>query len=209
MTIAILPAAGQSTRMGRPKLLLPFGASTIVGSAVAALRTAGVERIVLVRAPGAEELKAWARSERLEVAINPRPERGMLSSILAGLDLLGGAQAVSAGGKPIVITPADMPTIRPSSIRHVIEAHLGSDRSLAVATYRGKKGHPLVIPPSMAAELPGLDASVGLKHLLERGHRLLEVELDDPGVVRDVDTPDDYRSLRWPRPAGARRARER
>ncbi len=142
MTIAILPAAGRSTRMGRPKLLLPFGDSTIVGSAVAALRTAGVERIVLVRAPGAEELEAWARSERLDVSINPRPERGMLSSILAGLDLLGGAQAVSAGGEPIVITPADMPAIRPSSIRQLIEAHLGSDRSLAVATYRGKKGHP-------------------------------------------------------------------
>lgn len=195
MAIAILPAAGQSTRMGRPKLLLPFGTSTIVGSAVEALRAAGVGRIVLVRAPGASDLDAWARTERLEVAINPHPERGMLSSILAGLDLLGGSEVIASGGEPIVISPADMPAIRPSSIRALVSAHLASDRPLAVGTFHGKRGHPLVIAPTLASHLGDLDTNVGLKHLLASGHGLLELELDDPGVVRDVDTPADYRAL--------------
>src|SRR5512147_2848653 len=98
MPAAILPAAGASRRMGRPKLLLPWGESTIVGSLVAALRTAGVSPLALVAAPGDEALQTWARAAGLVVGINPLPERGMLSTIQAGLAALGGADELARRG---------------------------------------------------------------------------------------------------------------
>ena len=97
MTSAIVPAAGSSSRMGRPKLLLPYRDTTVAGALLATLRRAGVERIVLVAAAADAALQAWARDAGVTVAVNEQPERGMLSSILAGLDALGGARGDRGG----------------------------------------------------------------------------------------------------------------
>jgi molybdenum cofactor cytidylyltransferase len=88
MTVAILPAAGASRRMGRPKLLLPFNGGPLVAGVVNALLGGGVEEIVLVTAPEDEDLRGWARRSGIESAVNPDPGRGMLSSIREGIAAL-------------------------------------------------------------------------------------------------------------------------
>ena len=195
MTSAIVPAAGSSSRMGRPKLLLPYRDTTVAGALLATLRRAGVERIVLVAAAGDEALQTWAREAGVIVAVNVEPQRGMLSSILAGLDALGGAAAIEAGGRPLLVTPADLPAIEPHTIRDLLGALERSGVPLAVPAYRGKRGHPLAIAASVVGDLAHLDPTVGLRQLLDR-HRVLELAVDDPGVIADVDTPGDYESLR-------------
>jgi CTP:molybdopterin cytidylyltransferase MocA len=195
LTSAIVPAAGSSSRMGRPKLLLPYRGTTVAGALLATLRRAGVERIVLVAAAADTALQAWARDAGVTVAVNQQPERGMLSSILAGLDALGGAAAVQAGGRPLLVTPADLPAIEPSTIQNLIDALARSDAALAVPAYRGKRGHPLVIAARVVSDLATLDPSVGLRQLLDR-HPVLDLAVDDPAVVSDVDTPAEYESLR-------------
>lgn len=179
--------------MGVPKLLLPFRERTIVGSVVAALQAGGVSRIVVVTAPEDEELRTWAVNAGAEVTVNPNPERGMLSSILAGISALGGAARLALDGESLAVCPADLPALSPSTVAAVLQARA----PLAVPAFQGRRGHPLVIAPELIPEIESLDLSAGLRELLERHpSRLLILDVDDPGAVRDVDTPDDYRSLR-------------
>src|SRR5262245_58257177 len=110
--VAILPAAGASSRMGRAKLLLPFRGSTLVGAVTASLRAAGADPLVLVTAPGDEELRRWAAAASLLTTVNPQPAQGMLSSILAGLAALGGAAALAARGDVLLVSPADLPLLQ-------------------------------------------------------------------------------------------------
>lgn len=182
--------------MGRPKLLLPFGRTTVVGSLVSALRRGGVDRIALVGNTEFRELIEWAQIVEVQIAINPDPERGMLSSILAGLEILGGGPALAAAGETLLISPADLPAIRPATIRQLLEAFQGSDKSLAVPVFEGKRGHPLVLKPTRIPELDHLDPAIGLKQILGQEEDVLRVEVDDPGIYQDVDTPEDYELLR-------------
>lgn len=178
--------------MGRPKLLLPFGGSTVVGSLVQALRAGGVSEIVLVTAPWDEALRAWAETARVRIAVNPDPERGMLSSIVEGIAALGGAAELARRGVPLLVAPADLPALSPSTVAAVLRAAA----PLAVASYRGQRGHPLRISPELIPEIESLDLSIGLRELLDRHPAgVREIEVDDPGAVRDVDTPEEYRSL--------------
>ena len=118
----------------------------------------------------------------------------MLSSILAGLDALGGAAAIEASGQPLLVTPADLPAIEPSTIRDLIAALERSGAALAVPSYRGKRGHPLAIAARVVRDVGALDAAIGLRQLLDR-HRVMELAVEDPAVIADVDTPADYESL--------------
>jgi molybdenum cofactor cytidylyltransferase len=196
MTLAIIPAAGASRRMGRPKLLLPYGETTIVGSLASALRAGGASPVVLVAASGDTELQQWARGFGAVVAVNPDPERGMLSSILEGLAALGGADRLAERGEVVLVAPADLPALRPGTVAELLWRRAAAGAPLAVPTFQGRRGHPLAIAPELLAEIPTLDLSVGLKQLLERhAAAVLEVPVDDPGAVRDVDTPEDYEGL--------------
>jgi molybdenum cofactor cytidylyltransferase len=187
MAIAILPAAGSSRRTGRPKLLLPYRGGTVVGSLVQALRDGGIAEIVLVTAPDDEALRAWAAQTAVRTVVNPDPDRGMLSSIREGI-------AWAPKYQQIVICPADLPALRASTVSMVL-AEAGK-HLLTVASYQGRRGHPLVIAPSLLPEIETLDLSVGLRELLDRHpDRVHEVSVDDPGAVHDVDTPEEYREL--------------
>jgi len=196
MPVALLPAAGASRRMGRPKLLLPYGAGTIVGALVASLRVAGVETICLVTSPEDEALRAWARAEGVLAAVNPDPERGMLSTIREGIAALGGAAALAARGEALVVCPADLPAVRPETIAEVMGRREAAGAPLALPVWQGRHGHPLVVAPELIAEIDDLDPAVGLKQLRDRhAAATLWIAVDDAGVVQDVDTPDDYAAL--------------
>ncbi|HET9228258.1 MAG TPA: nucleotidyltransferase family protein [Thermoanaerobaculia bacterium] len=185
MAIAVLPAAGASRRMGRPKLLLPFRGDTVVGSLVRSLREGGISEIVLVTAPGDEALQSWAATAGVRVAVNPAPERGMLSTILEGVATIDESQLLA-------VCPADLPALLASTVRTVLAA--GSH--LAVPSYRGRRGHPLVISAELIPEIRTLHLDVGLRELLDRHpEKLRVIEVDDPGAVRDVDTPEEYLAL--------------
>jgi molybdenum cofactor cytidylyltransferase len=194
--IAVLPAAGASRRMGRPKLLLPFRGAPLVAAVVEALRAGGVAGIVLVTAADDEELREWARQAGVATAVNPAPERGMLSSILEGIAALGGADALARRGDVLLVSPADLPRLDPRSVAELLRRMAEKEAPLAVPVYRGKRGHPLALAPALIPEILHLDPEIGLKQLRDRhGAELLEVPVDDPGVVFDVDTLADYERL--------------
>jgi molybdenum cofactor cytidylyltransferase len=208
---AIVPAAGASRRMGRPKLLLPYADGTVLGCLVGALRVAGVSPIVVVAAAGDAEMRAWCGAAiaaaattdaagltvALTVALNPAPERGMLSSILAGLAALGGAGTLAGGRTPLLVCPGDLPALRPGTVVELLRRREAAGAGLAVPVHRGRRGHPLAVAPALVPEIESLDPGRGLRQLLDlHPDDLLTVEVDDPGCVADLDTPADYERLR-------------
>jgi|HubBroStandDraft_3_1064219.scaffolds.fasta_scaffold25066_1 CTP:molybdopterin cytidylyltransferase MocA len=214
--------------MGRPKLLLPWGDTTVVGAVVAALRGAGVEAPLLVLGPsgakpgfrhpevpppglpeagasgapassdpaGADRLRAWAAGAGIAVAENPRPERGMLSSIQAGIEALGGGAALARRGEILLVCPADLPALRAETVRALLAAMHAAAAALALPVHGGRRGHPLAIAPHLVPEIARLDPAIGLRELRDRhAGELLALEVEDPGCVADLDTPADYAGL--------------
>ncbi len=197
MAVAIVPAAGRSSRMGRPKLLLPFGSGTILGSTVEALREGGADRVALVCAPQDHDLQAWAAERDVLLAINPEPDRGMLSTIWSGLDALGGAAALAANRTDLLVCPGDLPRLRGATVAALLREARLAEAWLVVPRCGSERGHPLVVSGDLLLEIPRLDPEVGLRQLrLRYPERTLEVEVADPGVVLDVDTPADYERVR-------------
>jgi molybdenum cofactor cytidylyltransferase len=191
-TVAILPAAGASRRMGRPKLLLPYRGGTLVGAVVEALRGGGVSKIVLVTSPGDEDLRAWAREAGVMTTVNPDPQRGMLSSIREGIAALGAS--LGKAGEILLVSPADLPALRSETVAALVQRMKQTGAPLAVPVYQGKRGHPLAIAPALIPEIDTLDPDVGLRQLRDR-HEALLLEMEDAGVVQDVDTPEEYEKI--------------
>lgn len=195
-TVAVLPAAGASRRMGRPKLLLPFNGGPLVAGVVNALLGGGVEEIVLVTAPEDEDLRGWARRSGIESAVNPDPERGMLSSIREGVGALGGAAELAQRGATLLVSPADLPNLQVETVIEILRRMRESGAPIAEPVFQGKRGHPLAIAPRLIPEIETLDLDVGLRQLRSRHEaELLEVPVEDAGVVQDVDTPEEYERL--------------
>ncbi|HVS03455.1 MAG TPA: nucleotidyltransferase family protein [Thermoanaerobaculia bacterium] len=190
---AVLPAAGAARRMGRPKLLLPWAGGTLIGGVVRALQDGGAYPLVVVARSDDLALQEWVRGEGLELAVNPRPEEGMLSSVRCGLTALGGADRMAADGVPLLVSPADLPELLPETVRRLVAVARQRRALLALPRHGSRRGHPLWIAPQLLAAILGLDPAVGLRQLLrQRAADVVEVPVDDPGAVRDVDTPEDY-----------------
>jgi molybdenum cofactor cytidylyltransferase len=187
MIPAIVLAAGASARMGRPKALLKTGGRTFVRTILETLRDGGVSAIVVVVRPGdsaiAEEVTAagFARA-----VINARAEQGQLTSLIAGLDAVD-REDVDA----VLMTLVDVPLIRPATIRALCARAPVSSAAVIRATYRGRHGHPVIFKRPLFDALRRADPTIGAKAVV-RAAAIEDVEVDDPGVVEDVDTPDDY-----------------
>lgn len=185
-SLAVVPAAGAAERFGGAKLLANVGGQPLLERTVRALLGGGVEHVVVVLEPDARTIRGSVPvlgDRRVTVATNPRPERGMMSSIQAGLK--------EKKGDPIVVMPGDMPYVEEATV--VTLLRLQSERGGIVSPrFRGKRGHPVVMTGSLRDEI--LDAGEGATlHDVLRAHAAERVDLDvyDRGVVRDVDVPSD------------------
>ena len=116
----------------------------------------------------------------------------MLSSIQAGLVAAGGPERLAREGRPLVVCPVDFPAISGSTVARLLQA-LADGATIAVPTHGGRRGHPLAIGPELAPAVADLDLGVGLRQLLDRDpSSVVEVAVDDEGVILDVNTPEDY-----------------
>lgn len=204
-TFAILPAAGHSRRIGCPKLLLPLAdGRALIEQVLSAWRASSVDEIVVVMrrddAPLAK-LCAGPRTTIVQPDVDP-PD--MKASLAAGIAYLREAQ------RPMVddawlVAPADMPLLMAHSIDAVIAAYqqqlAARDATIAnpptqivVPYFAGRRGHPVLLPWSISAEVAALGKDDGLKQLIAR-HPLLTVDVADAGILIDVDTPEDYARL--------------
>lgn len=179
---AVILAAGASTRMGSPKALLttPEGA-TFVEAILATLRAAGVESVRVVAAPGASPVA--------DAVINPDPSRGMLSSVQCGL------RALPASCDAVLLWPVDHPLVTTGTVASMIDAFRAGDPPLVVPVHDRRRGHPVLFARRLVPELLAADPGIGARGVVHAHPDRLELAVEDPGVVADVDTPDDYRRL--------------
>ncbi len=196
MIAAIVPAAGRSERMGRPKLILPIRGMPLIARVVIALRDGGASRVVVVAPsrlePGAIAVIEAAESQGAEVVIPEQPTLDMRASVELGLERLAEGLEPTA----LLLTPGDIPGLMREAVARVIEASIGSPGRIIVPRHAGRRGHPLLLPWPLATEIPRLRPGVGINTLLADHSELIHfVEIEDPGLFEDLDTPDDYR--RW------------
>jgi CTP:molybdopterin cytidylyltransferase MocA len=188
---AVVLAAGGSTRMGEPKALLTTPEGRGYAEAIAdRARAGGCGEVVLVLGPphgdAVREAIAAVRPPPT-TAWNALPERGMLSSVQAGLAKL--SPAVEAA----LIWPVDIPFVAVETVRALV-AH---DGTIVVPVHNDRGGHPLRLGRVHFAEVMGLDPARGLKALFEaHTAAVTRLPVDDRAVLVDVDTPDDYARTR-------------
>jgi len=188
---AIVLAAGRSSRFGRPKALARTVQATFIAQILQALADAGVPETVVVTRPADDELeREVARSgARARIVVNPDPDRGQLSSLLAGLDAID-----RPGTDGAIVLLVDMPLVSSAAIRRVMDASQSSSAPIVRATHSGRHGHPVVFKRDTFDALRRADPSLGAKAVVH-AMRVEDVEVEDRGVVEDVDTPEDYRRL--------------
>lgn len=184
---ALLLAAGLSTRMGRPKPLLPWGDRTLVEAQVAMLRDAGADDIVVVTGHEADRIEQVLVGSGARVVFNPRYAEGRATSVRAG------AQAIPDGTGCIVVLSVDQPRTA-DLVRAVIDAHLRAGALITVPRHAGRRGHPVVFAGSLLPELREVTEEGEGMRAVRRRHadRTVEVEVADEQVLLDVNTPDAY-----------------
>ena len=184
---AVLLAAGLSRRMGRNKLLIPFEGEMLVRRSARLLLEAGLDPILVVTGHEAERIHDALAGLTLRFTHNPDYEEGLASSLVQGLTALDG-DAVDAA----LVALADMPLIRSDQIKRLVAAYNPSEgRLICVPAYGGKQGNPILWDAGFFDEMKQLTGDRGAKPLLAaHAAEIAEIELDDPGILIDVDTPD-------------------
>jgi molybdenum cofactor cytidylyltransferase len=178
--------------MGQPKLLLPWGDSTILERVLAVWHAAGVERRIVVVHPADRELAARAAQAGAEVVVPAVPPPDMKASVQAALQHLEG----EATDPDIwLLAPADMPTLSPDVIKTLLQAARQSFGTILVPTVNGRRGHPVLFRWPMSAAVATLAADQGVNELL-RQFPVTEVSCEDEAILADVDTQEDYQRLR-------------
>lgn len=187
---ALVPAAGMSTRMGSPKQLLPFGEKTVLQTVVDTLLEADLDGILVVLGHRADAVRESLAGRPVSFHLNPDYRKGMFSSILCGLSVL------EKSADAALIALGDQPNVRASVVRKVAAAYRNGNKGIVVPVYRGRRGHPALVDLGRYFfEIRSLAGEEGLKPVM-RGHPgdTQEVEVEDDGVLRDIDTPEEYRA---------------
>ncbi|MFZ3208991.1 MAG: nucleotidyltransferase family protein [Geobacteraceae bacterium] len=184
---AILLAAGKSRRMGSCKQLLPLGESTVIVRCIMALVTGGVGEIVVVVSEEGNDVAEAVRSYPVRIVANPECDGDMASSVRTGRDAL----TKEAGG--VIVSLCDYPLVSANTITSLIVQHGESPGSIITPCHQGRRGHPLLVPRDL---LDDMGKSQTLRDLLRSApDRIRHLSVDDPGVLLDMDTPEEYRRI--------------
>ncbi len=184
---AILLAAGKSRRMGSCKQLLPLGESTVIIRCIGALVTGGAGEIVVVVSEEGYEVAEEVRDCPVRIVVNQECEGDMASSVRAGRN------ALTADVSGVIVSLCDYPLVSAGTINSLVEAHGNSPGSIIIPCHQERRGHPLLFPRAVLNELV---EDMILRDLVRRDpNRVRSLNVDDPGVLLDMDTPADYRRI--------------
>lgn len=179
--------------MGRPKLLLPLGATTVLEHALSAVRVAGVADVLVVAAPDADELIQLAAHADAHVLRLAEDTPDMRATCLHGLAWLE-ERFHPSDDDGWLLLPADHPTVRPDIVRAILAAN--ADKSIIVPTFEDKRGHPTWLRWSHVAGIRAMSPNDGLNtYIRALSADTLELVWPSDEILRDLDTPADYERL--------------
>lgn len=188
---AIILAAGESRRMGKPKQLMPLGKTTILERTVENFLNSKVYDVIVVVGYRAEEVISLIANRPVAVVVNSAYRDGMSTSIVAGLSLIGDKT------QGVMLALADQPFVDSQTINRLIEVFGAHNKGIAIPVYQGQRGHPVIFTIRYKEELLALKGDIGGRQIInQHPDDVLEVTVDCEGICIDLDTVDSYKSER-------------
>lgn len=188
--VALVLAAGLSTRMGRSKPLLPFGDQTVIEHILAVLSRCDVDETFVVVGHEHQALRTRLHVHNGHLIFNPDYAVGeMLSSLQAGLKA-----AQTAGADAALVALGDQPSVEPDVVAQVISAYQQGLGGVIIPSYQMRRGHPIIIDRRFWPEILALGDGQTLRDFMRAANNVIyHVTVDTPSILRDMDTPDDYK----------------
>jgi len=189
MIVAVVLCAGESSRMGRPKALLPIDGQTFIERIVAALKQTKVGKIIVILGHNFRELEAKISHLPVKILINTDYKQGQLSSLqLAVRDLQADADCDG-----MLVHLVDHPYLAPLLVEEMIRRFYETKKRIIVPRYHGKRGHPVIFSNTLFGELLSAPMAEGAKAVVN-AHRAatLEIDTQEEGIAVDIDTPELY-----------------
>lgn len=187
----IVLAAGESKRMGQPKLLLSLSGSTILEQTIDNFLGSAASEVIVVVGDRAQAMTNLIAGRPVKVAVNLAYHQGMSTSIASGLGL------ISPKSQAVMLVLADQPFVDSLTVNHLIAAWDSHNQGIAVPVYRGRRGHPVIFAIKYKAALLRLKGDVGAKEIIrQHPDDILEVAVDCAGINLDIDTISTYSSVR-------------
>jgi len=185
---AIVLAAGQSKRMGKPKPLLHFRNTAFLEQIISQLKRSNVDRITVVLGAGAETIKKSIDLSGTDVVVNKDYRKGQLSSLIAGLE------NIPADTEAILVCLVDNPFITKAVVNRLISKFKETKSPIVVPVFNKKRGHPALFARSLFKELRNAPAQEGARHVLHSNEeKILKLEMPESGILVSIDTPEDYK----------------
>ncbi|HLV01112.1 MAG TPA: nucleotidyltransferase family protein [Acidobacteriota bacterium] len=190
---SLILAAGESARMGSPKALCRYQGETFIERIIRLHREHNLRTIVILGFDQSAILKAISARDA-EIVLNPRPELGPLSSLQVTLPLVSSCEA-------ILLHPVDHPCVRSETIGRLVEAFRRLPASILIPETSGQKGHPVLFPSRYFLDLKCAPLDQGARAVTRRYRpNIHRVPVGDPGILINVNTPEDLSGLRDDRP---------
>jgi molybdenum cofactor cytidylyltransferase len=188
MIWTIVLAAGESSRMAQPKLLLPFGEKTIIETVLDTAASSKANYTLLVTGGFREKIEQKAKRFPTITVFNPDYKQGMLSSVQMGF------RSLPEGAQAAVVLLADQPSISYTVIDKIIDAYIQTLKGILLPTYKKKRGHPVLFDMKYKSDIAALSLEVGLRGIVY-GHPndVYEVPVNTSSILRDIDDMKDYK----------------
>lgn len=184
---AVILGAGESKRMKTQKLLLPFDGKTMIERVIENVMQSDVDHTLVVIGSNREEILGVIGNLPVSLCYNDNYKQGMLSSVKCGV------KALPENFEAALVFLGDQPMIPKAAVNMVIDTYRNSNKGIVIPTFRKKRGHPLLIDRRYLEEIERLEEKEGLRGLaIKFPYDVLEVETNMPGILRDIDTREEY-----------------
>jgi molybdenum cofactor cytidylyltransferase len=184
---ALVLAAGESTRMKTNKLLLPYHGRLIITSVIERAMQSQASQVLLVLGAFREEILQAVEGLPVRNCYNPDYKNGMLSSVQCGF------RNIPEGTCAAIVFLGDQPMVSADAVNSLIQAYRLTDKGILVPVYNGRRGHPVMIDMKYRDAVEKLGPDDSLRTLMQEFQAdVLEVMVEVPGILQDIDTPDDY-----------------
>lgn len=192
MITAIILAAGESKRMGQHKMLLPWGEATVLTHVISVFQESGLKDILVVTGGARDEVERLISKQNVKIVHNSDFTSGeMLSSIQCGL------HALTRQTQAALIGLGDQPQVQEGSVRMVCDAFGKTKSNIVVPSYQMRRGHPWLVARTLWEELLKMESPQSPRDFLNAYQAEIQyVNVDDPNILADLDTPDEYKKWR-------------
>ena len=184
---AILLAAGQSKRMGSNKQLLPLAGKPLIRHCLDTILESGLQQIIVVLGPSGRQIEQFISDLPVAIAWNSEQESDMADSVRIGVDAL----PENAAG--VLVCLGDHPLVQPATIQKMTDHFFAHPDKIIIPRYSGRKGHPTLFPRVVIEEIFSVATLRDIVH--QTPNRLALLDILDPGVIVDIDTPEDFQRI--------------